>query len=129
MLRKCVQHIGTNRLVELRRAQVPGSPPCDANPPAFVHTLKSRVPKESIRPAREPRVDNPRRRHRGVNKIVGGITQCLGLKRRVHVNSSNHMVSILRRYFLTTVRLKLEQIQLVSGVEFADVRAIGLQGA
>ena len=30
---------------------------------------------------------------------------------------------------ITTVRLKLEQIQLVSGVEFADVRAIGLQGA
>jgi CheY-like chemotaxis protein len=31
--------------------------------------------------------------------------------------------------FITTVRLKLEQIQLVSGVEFTDVRAIGLQGA
>jgi hypothetical protein len=30
---------------------------------------------------------------------------------------------------ITTVRLKLEQIQLVSGVEFTDVRAIGLQGA
>jgi hypothetical protein len=29
----------------------------------------------------------------------------------------------------TTVRLKLEQIQLVSGVEFTDACGIGLQGA
>jgi hypothetical protein len=32
-------------------------------------------------------------------------------------------------YGPTTVRLKLEQIQLVSGVELADVSGIGLQGA
>ena len=30
---------------------------------------------------------------------------------------------------ITTVRLKLEQIQLVSGVEFTDAGGIGLQGA
>jgi hypothetical protein len=62
--------------------------------------------------------------------LLGGLQRSLIWYRPVIGNSSATRERLAEAMVnTTTVRLKVEQIQLVSGVEQIDLRGIGLQGA